>query len=86
MKRSVVMLTALAAMAASGSLMSTAQAMPLSAPSALQGAVADLNPATDVRLVCRLVRTRHGLARSCYQARPVIRFAPRVRVYRSYRR
>jgi hypothetical protein len=88
MKRSVVAFAALAAIAASGSLMASgAQAAPLSAPSALQAAVADLNPATDVAYVCRLVRTRHGLARSCYWSRPVIRFAPRRSVFRyRYRR
>jgi hypothetical protein len=86
MRRSVVALAALAAIISFGSLMTTgAQATPLSAPSALQGAVADLNPATEVAYVCRLVRTRHGMRRACYWSRPVIRFAPRRSYYRHRR-
>ncbi len=85
MKRSVVAFAALAAIAAGSLMASGAQAAPLSAPSALQGAIADLNPATEVAYVCRMVRTRYGLRRSCYWQRPVVRFAPPVRMYR-YRR
>lgn len=84
MRHAVLTAAVVAAIAASGSLMVTrAQATPVAAPSALQGAIDELNPATEVRTVCRMVRGRYGWRRSCYwvpdrvyrpRPRPTIRF------------
>jgi hypothetical protein len=79
MRHAVLTAAVVAAIAAGGSLMvSRAQATPLAAPSALQGAMADLNPATDVRYVCRMVRVRFGWRRACYWA-PDRYYRPRPR-------
>jgi hypothetical protein len=68
-----------AAITAGASLMATTvQAAPLAAPSALQGAIADLNPTTEVRTVCRMVRARFGWRRSCYWV-PDRGYVPRYR-------
>jgi hypothetical protein len=78
MRQFVFSAAVVAAIAAGGSLMAVgAQAAP-AAPSALQGAAADLNPATEVRTVCRMVRTRFGWRRSCYWVNDRV-YAPRYR-------
>jgi hypothetical protein len=79
MRHLVLVGAAVAAITAGGSLMATTvQAAPLAAPSALQGAIADLNPTTEVRNVCRMVRARFGWRRSCYWV-PDRGYAPRYR-------
>jgi hypothetical protein len=79
MRQAILTAAVVAAIAAGGSLVATgAQATILGVPSAIEGAVADLNPATEVRNVCRMVRTRFGWRRSCYWV-PDRVYAPRWR-------
>lgn len=85
MKRLFLAAAAVAAIAASGSLTATtASATPLAAPLALQGAAADLNPASEVRYVCSMVRGRYGWRRACFWRPDRRYFAPRWR--RGWRR
>lgn len=71
MRNTLMALTAVAAMAAGGALVTgPAQAMNLSAPAAMHEAVDGSSLAQDVRLVCRTTWWRGRPHRTCYESRP----------------
>lgn len=66
MRKLLFAIAAAAAMAAGGTMMSTsANAVPLTSPAAIDQAVKDVSPTTQVAYVCRRVWTRFGWRRTC---------------------
>jgi hypothetical protein len=66
MRKLLFAIAAAAAMAAGSTMMSTsASAVPLTNPAAIDQAVKDVSPTTQVAYVCRRVWTRFGWRRTC---------------------